>query len=310
LSTEYLLDPWFIQLKPTDSTLQRFTRLNAWSRVRELSQKFGLSPVQFIDEAFLGTFQSDYQNYQRPDGNFIGAVIAKLVIQERHEGLAEICDIPCPELPINWRSALDHRGGDSSAPNWRRPFVVIPESRSEEWPEASEIRFKTSIDNKIRRRNLVQIEKYDQHDYCEPDLDPWRLCAVGAPAEEVTGAVRERHLSRRRLPRPVDLLPLRYSFDQIVQTLQQQIDWSCSQQGRAYYIPPEGWDPRNISQEGWRKGNAFPKGFARKKRGKRYYGPIDRENRIWLWDIQENHHWDVQLADGRHVNVSHEGKIL
>jgi hypothetical protein len=306
LSTQYLLDPWFIQLKPTDNTAQQYSRLNAWSKVQELSQKFGLNPVQFIDDEFLRTFQGDYENYQRADGNFIGATIASLVIQERHDGIAEISDTPCPDLPTDWRNALHYQARDSSAPNWRRPYIVISESRSEEWPQASEIRLKTSTNNQIIGRNLVQIEKFDQHDYCEPDLDPWRLGAVGTPAEDATRAVCEQHLSRRRLPRPLGLLPLRYSFDQIVKTLQQHMGWSCGENGRAYYIPPQGWDPRTISREDWRHGNIFRSDSV--QGGRR--GPVDRDGRIWLWDQLHKNHWDVQWPNGDYTNVSHDGKIL
>ena len=63
MSTQYLLDPWFVQLKPTDATALRLSRLNALDKVRELSQKFGLSPVRVIDKEFLRSFQDDYRNY-------------------------------------------------------------------------------------------------------------------------------------------------------------------------------------------------------------------------------------------------------
>jgi hypothetical protein len=284
---------------------QRFRRLNAWSKIQELSQKFGLRPVQFIDEEFLRRFREDYQNYQRADGNSIAKMIASLLIQDRHEGLAEICDTPCPELPTNWRNALDRQGRDSSAPNWRRPLIVISEARSEEWPQASEVGFKTSTDDRISKRNLVRIETYDQHDYCEPDLDPWRLRTIGTPAKDIAGAVRERHSSRRRLPRPLELLPLDFSFDQIMLTLQQHIDWSCRQEGKAYYIPRKSWDPRTISQEDWRSEDAFPKGFSGGRKGQK-----DRKNRIWLWDQLHNDHWDVQCPGGGHRNVTPDGSVL
>lgn len=306
MSTRYLLDPWFIQLKPTDNTQQRLTRLNAWSKVQELSKKFGLNPVRFINDEFLRVFQEDYKNYERNDGREIGARIASLVIKERHDDIAEIKDTPCPYLPTNWCNALDYQARDSSEPNWRRPYIVISESRSEEWPQVSEINLKTSASDLIIRRNLVQIETFDQHEYCEPDLDPWRLGAVGMPAEDTTGAVGQRHSSRQRLPRPLKLLPLHYSFDEIVRTLQQNIDWSCGENGRAYYIPRKDWNPQTISWQDWRCRNIFPTDTV--PNGRR--GPVDRDGQVWIWDQHHNIHWDVQLPGGNHINVSHDGRIL
>jgi hypothetical protein len=308
LSTEYLLEPWFVQLKPTDTSTERFDRLNAYNKVSELSKKYGLSPVRFIDEEFLRTFQNDYQNYQRGDGQAIGSIMVKLVIQEHHAGEATIFGVPCPALPLNWRKALDHCGSDSVS-HWRRPILVVSGSHAEEWPKTSEIKFKISQNEQINKRNLVYIESYDHHPFCETDLDPWRLGPDGVSTPETTEALRERRLNRRHLPRPDHFLPLNLTLDQVAKKLRQRLDWSCWKQGRAYYIPHEGWNPHVISQEEWRKGNAFPKGFIQKEDRKRYYGPIDRENRIWLWDTLHNDHWDVQLPDGGHINVSNEGEI-
>jgi hypothetical protein len=306
LSTQYLLDPWFVELKPTDVDAERFNRLSALNQVMELGRRFGLSPVGFIDEEFLSGFSSDFRNYQRPDGHAIGSIIASLIIKERHNEEAVISDSPCPVLPPNWRKALDHCGREIESPHWRRPIIVISELRSETWPRVTEIGFRTSSDEQIRRRNLVYIERYERHVYCEPDLDPWRLGAVGPLMEERSDAVRERHLMRQRLPRPRHILPLNLTFDQIVQILRSHMNWSCGQSGRAYYLPPEDWNPNSISQADWRHGNAFPTDTV--DGGRRGYR--DREGRIWLWDQFHNIHWDVQLPGGRHQNVSPEGIIL
>lgn len=272
----------------------------------ELGRRFGLSPVGFIDEEFLSGFRGDFQNYQRHDGHAIGSIIASLVMQERHDEEAVIADSPCPVLPPNWRKALDHCGREIASPLWRRPIIVISEFRSATWPRVNEIRFKTSRDEQIRKRNLVYIESYEQHVYCEPDLDPWRLGAVGPLPEQNAEGIRERHTMQRRLPRPKHRLPLNLTYDQMVQILRQHIEWSCGQEGRAYYIPPDGWDPSSISQAEWRSGNPFPTDTV--DGGRRGYK--DRQGRIWLWDLLHNTHWDVHLPGNGHENISPEGVVL
>ncbi len=308
MSTQYLLDPWFVELKPTDADTERFNRLNALKRVVELGQRYGLSPVRFIDQSFLNSFHDKFRNYQRNDGSAIGRIIGNLVMQEQHDHEATISDTPCPELPPNWRKALDHCGSADTSPHWRKPIIVISEVRSGVWPQIAEIEFKASNNMQIRRRNLVHIENYDQHVYCEPDLDPWRLGAVGPLIDQNSGeAVHERHSMRQRLPRPIHLLPLNLTYDQIVQILRNHMEWSCGQEGKAYYIPPQGWDPRTISQDEWRRKKVFHK--RREPHGDRW-GYVDREDRIWLWDKKHNIHWDVQIPSGKHINVSPDGYVL
>lgn len=295
MSTQYLLDPWFVQLKLVDAEGDRLSRLNALNKVKDLSEKLGLSPVSFIDEEFLKVFRDDFRNYQRADGHAIGSIIASLVILEPYDKEAEISDSPCPELTPSWRRALDQYGHENASPHWRRPIIVISEFRSDAWPRANEIRFKTSSDDELRKRNLVHVESYERHAYCEPDLDPWRLGAVGALT-----------VKQRRLPRPFHLLPLHLTFDQIVQILGQKLECSCGREGKMYYIPPGDWDPRFISKERWRSEDVFPRqNVPGGQKGQR-----DRAGRIWLWDRLHYTHWDVQLPGGGHLNVSADGRLL
>ena len=40
------------------------------------------------------------------------------------------------------------------------------------------------------------------------------------------------------------------------------------------------------------------------------HGLLDRNGNEWRWDLLHRTHWDVQLSDGRHLNVSTEGRLL
>jgi len=188
----------------------------------------------------------------------------------------------------------------------------VPEARTESWPNHGlserEIKYKINDSVESITRNLVCIESYDKHEYFEPDLDPWRIGAIGSPAETSTGRRGESQESIvKALPRPLHLLPLSFTFTKVVEELQKNVDCSCGQESKAYYIPLKDWDPRTICCEAWRRGNIFPTGRVSGGRS----GPIDRDGFIWLWDQLHKNHWDVQLSDGsKHRNVSPDGEIL
>lgn len=77
-----------------------------------------------------------------------------------------------------------------------------------------------------------------------------------------------------------------------------------------YYVPPEEWNPLNISKQNWRDGS-FPIRSVRLGRRAGKSGYRDRGGRrIWVWHDEECH-WDVQIGEGAdHINVSHTGKNL
>lgn len=306
-----LIDPWLVELHRDDSLSIRESRYNSYLRIEELISKYSLEFITFLAEEFLAEFYNILSNggqgYQRLDGMYLIRIIKKMISAEDYQGQAAIIDVPYPDnLPIEWLGALDREGSDDDAPHWRTPILIIPESRKQQWPNSPEIHY-TSADGQPRCRNLICSELYAQHKHCEPDIDPWRIGSVGSAPEQIIGGVGERHESRRRLPRP-PYLPLTLSYDDLVTALQNNIEWSCGEARKAYFIPHRTWDPRIISKAQWRSGssNIFESGTV--EDGRR--GPKDREGRIWLWDRGENHHWDVQLHDGHHVRVSHTGQIL
>lgn len=308
MTTEYLVDPWIIDLQPNDGIEARFSRLNALAKIQELQVKYGLMPVGFINDEFVEEFKNDYSNYHRDDGRALANLIAHLVFSGDHQGqitTEEETLLPA-DVPLTWLQSLDRKGSTLNPPNWRRPMIFIPEERTGVWPNLPFFKYATSSGEEMRR-NLVCLESYEQHQYCEPDIDPWRIGAVGTLPPIVNGTVAERHDARCRLPRPEHILPLHFSFDEIVDRLSRKIDWACGQHGYAYYIPEEGWNPQNIQEGDWR--NSIRIFNTRVVEGGRR-GPVDRKGRIWLWDQAKNVHWDVQLPGGGHVNVSPEGLIL
>ncbi len=279
----------------------------------ELHRTYGMRRVQFITEEQISDFYIKASWRRRDDYVEVFRIISSLLLDDEAEGRpAVIKETPCPTLTSQWLTALGAHGSNDLPPTWRTPIIFVPEMRSGEWPnqdiDGRELKYKIDDRTEINSRNLVSLERYEEHRNFEPDLDPWRYGATGRPPETVGGAVDERREALRRLPRPPeDILPLHLTFSEIVQRLERRLDWTCGRPGRVYYIPPEGWDPRTKYREEWRSGDVFPKGFVKKEDGSRYYGPIDREKRIWLWDLKENHHWDVQLPNGKHLNVSHDG---
>jgi len=316
----YLLDPWLLELNKKDSPETILKRYNALMKINDLHRKYGMRRVRFLTLDQLLEIYANNTKPQRYDGREIFHIIkSTLLLTGSKVQPVEIVDCPCPPLAADWLSALGEHGCDEIAPSWRRPMIVLSEARSASWPNPTEMRreinYKIKGNSKVITRNLVCIESCDQHTFFEPDLDPWRIGAIGTPAGTVSGGVAVRHEAIKRLPRPLAILPLTLTFSEIVQELLKRIDWFCGQEKQAYYIPPQGWDPRTLNKGEWRDGNVFPtdtvkdiRNIKRDLIGKR--GPVDREGRIWLWDLLHNSHWDVQFPDGSHLNVSSDGRIL
>jgi hypothetical protein len=82
---------------------------------------------------------------------------------------------------------------------------------------------------------------------------------------------------------------------------------------RYYFIPPTSWDPRTVSEDQWRKGEAFEmarareKGTRRKPEPSKRKGYVDYEGHVWVWDSMKRH-WDVQFGGhNEHLPVTHNG---
>lgn len=318
----YLLDPWLLELKPEDSRDVRFKRLTSLKKLIDLNAIYDMTPVKFVDDEFRTSLMSNRSTFQRQEWGEVGKIIAHTSLGTKAQGLpVEIIDTPCHALsaegPLSaqWLTALNEHGCGEDPPVWRRPIIIFSETRSTSWPNHDEknreLKYKINGSTEPTARNLVCIENYNQHTYFETDLDPWRIGAFGTPDKIVTGAVSERREATRRLPRPLQLLPLNLTFTKIWEKLQVRLDWSCGEAGRAYFIPPTDWDPRTIDREEWRGGRIFRTvSLSQPGRYPTERGIVDRESRIWVWDKLKNHHWDVQLTSGSHINVTHEGVIV
>ena len=62
--------------------------------------------------------------------------------------------------------------------------------------------------------------------------------------------------------------------------------------GEYPFVPPKGWDQCGKLIKGEK--NGF----------------VDASGNEWVHDTERKDHWDVQLKDGSHVNVSYTGKII
>lgn len=301
----YLFDPWLVELHETDTPETTLKRYSALTKMQELHRKYAMRRVRFLTKDQLYEFYANYTKSQRNDVREIVQIIKSVLLTPTCQAQpVEIVDRSCPTLSAQWLNAL---GGSST--DWRRPIVVLPEARTANWPnhtlKGRELKYKINGSAEPTSRNLVCIERYDQHTYFEPDLDPWRFGAIGMPVETGTG---ERIESIQMLPRP---FPLTFTFTQIFQELQARMEWSCGHTEKAYFIPEIGWDPRLITQKDWRENKIFGKAIVRGSRSKHdgRSGPIDREKHIWLWHSEERH-WDVQLPGGGYWSVSYDGRVL
>lgn len=303
----YLFDPWLVEFSESDTPDTILNRYTALTKMQDLHRTYGMRRVRFITSDQLHEFYSKNSKSQRNDIRVIARIFNSILITPACQTQpTEIVDRPCPTLTEHWLGAL---GGSTT--DWRRPTIVVPEARTEDWPNHGlrerEIKYKINGSAESITRNLVCIETYDQHAYFEPDFDPWRIGAIGMPSEIASGSIGERREGMHMLPRPKHILPLAYTFTQIFQKLHERIEWSCGKSEMAYFIPEVGWDPRTISQETWRYKTIQIFRTGTMSDGRRGY--LDRENRVWLWDPKENH-WDVQFPSGGYYSVSHNGRIL
>lgn len=312
----YLIDPWLVELKADDSTEVRFNRLTALRQLKTVHVKYGMKPVKFIDRELRESILNNHHNFQRQEWAEVGRLISHIVLSNiLDDRRIKILDSPFPSLlPAQWINALAESGRDSSPPNWRTPAIVFSGARTSSWPNpgdsARELNYEIVGTTKPIARNLVCIERYDEHTYFEPDLDPWRIGVVGTLGRIASGAIGERRESSRRLPRPLHRLPLDLTLTEIVEELQNRMDWSCDEKGKAYFLPSQAWDPRIIDRDDWRENEIkiFPSGTVMRG-GKKIRGNVDRNGRIWLWDPKENH-WDVQWPGGDYTRVSQDGTVL
>jgi hypothetical protein len=284
--TQLLLDhPWKLDASPDAGSIL----LSFYS----LLENHGLQPVPFIPEQdWAELLQERRINYA---GRLIRAVSSLVRIGE---GAARATPIGAPaDLSDDWMVAL--RDSMQDLDDWRCPQVVVPEIRRALWPQSEEIEIEIEASQgqtapERYERILVVLETYDLHRYALSDRDPWNLVRINPPSNQ-----RVTHPCL--LPKPPEL----------AKCFLEEIDEKAKvcgqdQDTHLYYLPPDDWSYRSVVKEKWRRrGHAFP--FQSDPRP-HHSGWIDREHRIWEWDLNERH-WDVQSGK-TYQRVSHTGRKL
>jgi hypothetical protein len=220
----------------------------------------------------------------------------------RHEfGDVIASPVSAPDVPLSdkWKRALRDSLGDLS--DWRHPQIVTPQCRREVWPQPPmpeiDIRCGDRPADDICRRVLVTLDGYHEHQFTMGDVDPWRAMEYRHRPEP---GARTDHPCI--LPRPPSLwgVPL----EDLVAALPAAIQdgWHIGE--RFYYVPPGDYQPFDVNLARWRHDRAFP--YGRHPVSGRS-GFVDCRAQVWRWHPQERH-WDVQLGDGSHINVSHDGR--
>ncbi len=303
-----LVDPWLVDVQPEDSLLVRYERLQAIDKLLNLVRDTPADWVKFLTEDFIQVFTNNYVNFQRPDGPLIYSLIK--LLSPYHplvEDPAVLCQTQIPNLPDTWRRALCHCAASDEAPKWRYPMVMVPEIRNAEWPPGNVLKFNAGESARIR--NLVRIERYMDHIYFQPDLDPWRLNACGDPTTEERDCDARRD-TWKRLPRPPELPP-NLTFDQLQVALQGHVASTNGEGTEMYFVPdPIRWNPKEHPRDRWRNCSVFNREQVQEGQRAGRRGYLDRDGRIWIWHNEESH-WDVQIVNVKpHEKVSHTGLIL
>ncbi|MDP2762259.1 MAG: DUF1641 domain-containing protein [Sideroxyarcus sp.] len=272
-----------------------------------LLRRTGLNPAPFIedhqqDEMWLKLGQEPPRNGEwqqlmefldlcrRPDGSMCRAV-------PDHEATG---------ISDNWKRAL--RDQLITPLDWRTPHIVVPESRLTEWgTHENEVTIRCEKCNGQpasgpHHRVLAILERYESHPFAAADLDPWgHLEWLKRPQPDA----RVNYPCRLPKPPVLDGVPLEELFQALVEV--RNNDWQIN--GRYYFIPRADFHPEQVSKEDWRNGAAFKRKTINTPKGKKT-GPIDFGGRIWVWDIYQERHWDVQLPSGGWMNISHDGRLI
>lgn len=289
-----LLDEWVIRSAVYDG----LTSWNANEALRTFEDAIvrgrRLAPVRFVSEGeyanmivAVGTVRSP-----RTKQNLL-RLLPQFVRTEEPSEIAQVPDAP-RDLSVAWLQALAATV-EESGDDWRRPQIVYPLVRRDQWPLTHEI--DGTCAGQPFQRVLAQIERYDEHRYACSDWDPWdqRHLHLPTPGRDEG--------KPRLLPKPPPLIGLapRALASALEAARQFQRE---SSDGRWFYVPARGWEPLSVGREPWRAG-AFPLGQLNGRSG-----CLDIFDRVWHWDPLERH-WDVQVNDrGAYQRVSHDGSML
>jgi len=272
-----------------------------------------LAPIPFIDlDQYLelcGLVEIDPE--LRSTGVYLKLLAEPYVRWVEQVNVVTASPDPAPNGPPphqTWRRALGEAMNDLA--DWRNPQIVVCKKHKERWPKSREISIRMSQTGPLRYRVLEVIEDYETHQFAVSDFDPWDLMRCRLAAQDA----RVNHPCR--LPKHPQLE--RLSLEEIETRLQglRKQGWRYrDKDGEKYcYIPPAAWNFRAIAKQQWRNDcRTFPEEEAGGDRGS---GPIDCEDRIWVWDRGGKRHWDVQFPvqnredDPDYWVISHNGTRL
>ncbi|MFI5299246.1 MAG: hypothetical protein ACHREM_14220 [Polyangiales bacterium] len=214
-----ILDPWIVA-SPAEDAAEALTA--AFNSVR----RFGLSFAPVASHAIA-------EVRGRP-GRIRAFVTNSLVSYEPPQSLstAGLRDHSAPaDVTPEWRAALD--ASIASSRDWRSPILVTPScssDRAQSWPGTNECVVKTTSGIEHEALHL-RVDAIEDHEHFIRDRDPWVL-------QPRPNAIARR--TEYRLPRPtvLDSVPMHLWIDRL-----ESLDWTCGQDNRRYYIPPEEWTP-------------------------------------------------------------------
>jgi hypothetical protein len=255
-----------------------------------------LAIVPFLSPDELRAWRQNPPHGLRSDKGAIERLLKQVVRWTGGKCQATVASGPT-DHSMDWKCAL--RDAMSDFADWRSPQIVFPSGRRSKWPNSEEIEVWLEQCDQIERsgpefRVLVELEAYSDHCFARSDADPWDL--------RIWQASRPICFQRNPcvLPRPPELRFV--DLDEIPANLR----GICrDEKTKVYFVPSPAWDPSSISKADWRNRGPFPRG---RKNGRS--GWEDECGRIWHWDTTHvNPHWDVELDNGSHWNVSHTGDL-
>jgi hypothetical protein len=262
----------------------------------KLLKNEGLGVVPFIASEELAAWRMNPPPGLRSDKGAIERLLKKIVRSEGGDCRAIPVDGPT-DLSQTWKCGL--RDAILDVNDWRNPQIIFPANRRNDWPQGREVEIYLECGETGRsgpyERIIAELETYPNHLYARADADPWNL--------RHTQSTQPINCNQNpcMLPKPPEL---KYVALNDIPAKSSSVN--RSEKDKWYYIPPSNWDANSISKTSWRRGRAFPYG---EKNGRS--GWIDERQFVWHWDLDHvSGHWDVQLDNGGHVNVSYTGEVF
>ncbi len=214
-------------------------------------------------------------------------------------GEVKAAPVITPEVPLTdlWKRALRDSLGDLS--DWRCPQIIVPQCRTDAWPHTPEVDIQCDDQaaGATCRRVLAALDGHSEHEFAIGDIDPWRAMEYRHRPESGT-----RIIHPCVLPRPPSLLNVPLATLAAALPTACRAGWHIG--GRYYFVPPRDYRPLDVNEARWRHDRAFPHDHHPVS-GRS--GFVDDLDQVCHWHA-EKRHWDVQLRDGRYINVSHDGR--